>query len=342
MNEEFDPLKHRDNYEEKSKKVEGLSSEITGEKTDEELATLIEERKIALAELQAEFDRALGMAHEDNKDLDLLREEMGIIKESIDSLNERQDGITGRIEVQPNEGVSERLNSELVNWEATALEVAERRIQEAVLQKEIIEKLDVLLKSPQFERIRYGSLGEGGAFQRVVARNETIGRLNNNLFVFSKIMKESTGLRHPGAEMYLRINIEGEKLFEGFESPENKLDQATESVLSESVPKLTRGEFDILQITGDIKNYKEFLAELDKIGLRPLNPREMAVVLAERSAAIDYWGSAVISMGSGYRTHMWIESGDTSFSVSKETEEEYVDRRIDHGSTAPILFTLKS
>ncbi len=112
--------------------------------------------------------------------------------------------------------------------------------------------------------------------------------------------------------------------------------------MSESVPKLTRGEFDILQITGDIKNYKEFLAELDKIGLRPLNPREMAVVLAERSAAIDYWGSAVISMGSGYRTHMWIESGDTSFSVSKETEEEYVDRRIDHGSTAPILFTLKS
>jgi hypothetical protein len=88
MKETFNPNFHRESYAIKEGKVAKISNEISGEKTDEKIKTLLEVRKLAREDLQTEHSSAEEEAHEDNKALDNIK--TGGLNKSSHLTNEQE------------------------------------------------------------------------------------------------------------------------------------------------------------------------------------------------------------------------------------------------------------
>jgi len=85
----------RENYEKTEQDIHRVKSEITGDKSKEEIATLVEEREQLVAELEAEKSRAEDDARGDNANLDDARAKIEKLTAEIDSYKNEIAEITG-------------------------------------------------------------------------------------------------------------------------------------------------------------------------------------------------------------------------------------------------------
>jgi len=100
MKESFEPSAHRATYEKLEENVKKVNEKISGDKTEEEFLALMEERKEALAELDAEYNDAHDSANMDNEALDNITARRLEIEKEIQELESEKTALAeGEIDI---------------------------------------------------------------------------------------------------------------------------------------------------------------------------------------------------------------------------------------------------
>lgn len=92
----FNPATHREEYGKTENDIARVKSEITGEKTGEEIQALVAERERLMADLEAQKGAAHDQGNEDDKNLDDARIRIQELAEEIGAYKEQITEITGK------------------------------------------------------------------------------------------------------------------------------------------------------------------------------------------------------------------------------------------------------